>query len=219
MEASSLIGGMESLQQAAQAAVTTLRHRPLMAEDFGAQSLSPQVACLTDVRQSDLVVLILGEKYGFVQPSGLSATHGEYREARGRKPVLAFVHQGIQPDQRQTEFLAEVESWESGIFREKFSGPEDLQTSIIRALPDHELTIRHSASRTSPSPPASLPGSLSGWRTLKQRNASPHHMTIGGTRDAGRAPVQVSRPRAALRLEAAPLAEAILVMLRRQFQD
>lgn len=44
-------------------------------------------------------------------------------------------------------------------------------------------------------------------------------MTIGGTRDAGRAPVQVSRPRAARRLEAAPLAEDILVMLRRQFQD
>jgi hypothetical protein len=44
-------------------------------------------------------------------------------------------------------------------------------------------------------------------------------MTVGGTRDNTRTPVQVSRQRAALRLEAAPLAEDILVMLRRQFQD
>jgi hypothetical protein len=57
------------------------------------------------------------------------------------------------------------------------------------------------------------------WRTVKQHKASPHRMTVGGARDNTRTPVQVSRQRAALRLEAAPLAEDILVMLRRQFQD
>ena len=46
-----------------------------MAEDFGARPDSPQVACLTGLRQSDIVVLIVGEHYGAVQPSGQSATH------------------------------------------------------------------------------------------------------------------------------------------------
>jgi hypothetical protein len=32
-----------------------------MAEDFGAVPSSPQVACLQGVRQSDIVVLVLGE--------------------------------------------------------------------------------------------------------------------------------------------------------------
>jgi hypothetical protein len=136
---SSLIAGMKPLRQAARVAVTTLRHEPLMAEDFGAQPLPPQIACLTGVRQADLVILILGESYGTIQPSGLSATHEEYREARGRKPILAFVQRGIQPDARQKEFLDEVQSWESGLFREGFSAAEDLQTSITRALHDHEL--------------------------------------------------------------------------------
>ncbi len=56
---------------------------------------------LNGVRQSDFVVMILGENYGTLQPSELSATHEEYREARGRKPVLAFVQQGIHPEPRQ----------------------------------------------------------------------------------------------------------------------
>jgi len=55
--------------------------------------------------------------------------------------------------------------------------------------------------------------------TLKQHDASPRHMTLGLPRDAAQTPVQVSRRRAALRLEAGPLAEDILVLLRRQFQD
>jgi hypothetical protein len=69
---SSLIIGMEAFRAAAREALTTLRHEPIMAEEFGAQPNSPQVACLTGLRQSDVVVLILGEHYGAVQPSGLS---------------------------------------------------------------------------------------------------------------------------------------------------
>ena len=77
---SSLIAGLQPLRQAARTAVTTLSHQPLMAEDFGAQAHSPQIACLNGVRDADLIVLILGESYGAVQSSGLSATHEEYRE-------------------------------------------------------------------------------------------------------------------------------------------
>ena len=75
----------------------TLRHEPILAEDFGARPNSPQIACLQELRGSDIVVLILGEHYGFVPPgASLSATHQEYREARETKPVLAFVQQGIR---------------------------------------------------------------------------------------------------------------------------
>jgi len=136
---SSLIVGMQPFRQAARAAVTTLRHQPLMAEDFGAQANSPQLACLKGVREADLVALILGESYGAVQPSGLSATHEEYREARGGKPILAFVQRGIKPNAQQKEFLDEVQSWESGLFREGFSSAEELQVAIIRALHEHDL--------------------------------------------------------------------------------
>jgi hypothetical protein len=117
-----------------------LRYEPVMAEDFGAQPNSPQVACLQGLRDADVVVLILGERYGLVPPgSTLSATHQEYREARGRKPVLAFVQQGITPDPEQAAFIDEVQGWEGGLFRGGFEAPDDLQEAITRAL--HDVTL------------------------------------------------------------------------------
>ena len=136
---SSLISGMGPIRAAAREVVTTLRGEPIMAEDLGAQPHSPQIACLTGLRRSDLVVLILGEQYGAMQPSGLSATHEEYREAKGRKPVIAFVQEAVSRDPQQTEFVAEVQAWEGGLFRGSFSTPADLKISLTRALHDYEL--------------------------------------------------------------------------------
>jgi len=137
---SSLIAGFGAERQAAKLGVTTLRHEPIMAEDFGVLSTSPQIACLQGMRQSDIVVLVLGDSYGAVQPgSGLSATHEEYREARQTKPVLAFVQQGVTPDPQQAAFIAEVQGWEGGLFRGGFNDPVDLQAGVIRALHDNAV--------------------------------------------------------------------------------
>ncbi|WP_036503190.1 DUF4062 domain-containing protein [Novosphingobium sp. AP12] len=137
---SSLITGFEAKRAAARRAATTLRHEPVMAEDFGAQPNSPQIACLQGLRTSDVVVLILGEHYGFVPPnSTLSATHQEYREARETKPVLAFVQEGISPGPEQAAFIAEVQAWEGGLFRGGFVNADDLQDSVTRAL--HDVTL------------------------------------------------------------------------------
>ena len=94
---SSLITGFESLRDAAASASATLGHEPVRAEDFQASPDSPQQACLAGVRGSDVVVLILGERYGVVQQSGLSATHEEYRVARESRPVLVFIQQARNP--------------------------------------------------------------------------------------------------------------------------
>ena len=138
---SSLIANFAPFRQAARTAITTLRHDPVMAEDFGAQPNSPQVACLQGLRQSDVVVLVLGEQYGAKQDtSGLSATHEEYREAKGRKPVIAFVQGGITPDADQAAFIFEVQGWEGGLYRGGFHDAADLQQGVTRALHDYELT-------------------------------------------------------------------------------
>lgn len=79
---SSVIGGFEAEREAAVRAVRALRHEVVSAQDFPAGSDSPQTACLAGVRQSDAVVLLLGERYGPLQASGLSATHEEYRGLR-----------------------------------------------------------------------------------------------------------------------------------------
>lgn len=137
---SSLIDAFEPYRAACRSAITTLRHEPVMVEEFGARPQSPQVACLQGLREADIVVLVLGERYGAAQPgSQISATHEEYRDAKGRKPVIAFVQEGIAPEPHQAAFIKEVQGWEGGLFRGGFKTPDDLRDGVIRALHDHAL--------------------------------------------------------------------------------
>lgn len=136
---SSLIGGYQDYRAAAVEAIETLGHQVVKAEDFPASSGTPQQACLAAVRDCDVVVLLLGERYGYVQSSGLSATHEEYREARERKPVPVFVEDVSQREGAQQAFLDEVQAWSTGQFRASFTTPGDLKTVIVRALHEHEL--------------------------------------------------------------------------------
>ena len=110
-----------------------------MAEDFGARPHSPQIACLTGLRQSDLMVLILGEHYGAIQPSGISATHEEYREAKDRKPVIAFVLESANRDPQQAQFVQEVQEWQGGLFRAGFKTVSQFKIELTRALHDYDL--------------------------------------------------------------------------------
>jgi hypothetical protein len=137
---SSLIGGMDTVRGAAKEAITQLDHEPVMAEDFRAQPRSSQVACLDGVRQSAAVVLILGSWYGTKQPSGLSATHEEYREARDSRPVFVFVESSSAREPGQEEFIREVEAWNAGFFREGFATPDEPRSKLIRALHRWEIS-------------------------------------------------------------------------------
>jgi hypothetical protein len=137
---SSLIAGMADIREAARSAVTSLGHEAVMAETFGTRTQSPQTACLDGVRSADAVVLILGANYGAKQPSGVSATHEEYREARDRGVVLAFVEEGVERDPEQAAFVREVQAWDTGLFRAGFTGAEDLRGKVTLALHQWQLS-------------------------------------------------------------------------------
>ncbi len=138
---SSVITGFEAYREAAVAAVRSLGYEIVRAEDFPASTRSPQVACLSGVRESDLVVLVLGERYGLLQPSGQSATKEEYEEAKGRKPLLVFVQEKVTMEPAQLAFRREVEAWQGGRFRKGFVSPSDLQTHVTEAVHRHTLEL------------------------------------------------------------------------------
>lgn len=139
---SSVISGMETFREAAAQGVATLRHEPRMAEDYGASSDTPQQKCLAGVRDADIVVLLIGERYGQPQESGLSATHEEYREAKEEgRDVFAFIQEGVEREPDQQGLLREVQSWNSGVYTENFADSEGLRAGIIRMLHEHELTL------------------------------------------------------------------------------
>ena len=118
----------------------SLRHAVIAAEDFGASPGSPQQVCLAGVREADVVILLLGARYGTPQASGLSPTHEEYRAARGTKPVLVFVQADVTFEPGQEKFIEEVGGWEGGTYRESFDTPASLRKAVIRALHDWELS-------------------------------------------------------------------------------
>ncbi len=93
---SSVMRDFTAERTAAKEAITRLRLQPVMAEDFGAQPFSSQLACLEGVRSSDIYLGIYGERYGYVAPtSGLGATEEEFQEARRRgMDILCFEKKG-----------------------------------------------------------------------------------------------------------------------------
>ena len=138
---SSVIEGMEEFRDAASEGAVVLRHKVVRAEDFGALPETPQEACLREVRESDVVVLLIGERYGFAQASSLSATHEEYQEARDRKPLVVFVQRNVEHDARQKKFLNEVQDWTSGQYIAAFDDPDELEAAVTDALHTLELSV------------------------------------------------------------------------------
>lgn len=152
-----------------------------------------------------MVVLILGEDYGFVPAgSSLSATHQEYREARETKPILAFVQQGISPGPEQAAFIAEVQAWEGGLFRGGFVGADDLQDGITRAL--HDVTL---ASSTAPVDEQEMTARSIAMLEPENRNqvmaAMLDLVVIGGPRQRILRPAELEAPELAEQLEQSAL--------------
>lgn len=136
---SSVITGFEPIRSAAVDAIRLLRHEVIRAEDFPASASSPQRSCLDGVHQSDLVVLVLGERYGEIQASGKSATHEEFQEAAGTRPVLAFVQSGVDREPDMQRFVTEVQDWLGGALTASFSTPAELRDEVTRALSEHAV--------------------------------------------------------------------------------
>jgi hypothetical protein len=137
---SSVIRGLEEHRAAAREGAESLRHAVIAAEDFRASPSSPQQVCLSGVRDADIVILVLGARYGTPQASGLSPTHEEYRAARGTKPVLVFVQSGVTFEPDQKKFIEEAGGWEGGTYQEAFDTPASLRQAVTRTLHDWEMS-------------------------------------------------------------------------------
>lgn len=136
---SSVIGGMEKFRDAAADAIDSLGYEVLRAEDFHASPTPPRLACLQGVQNSDVVVLLVGERYGDPQSSGLSPTHEEYEEAlRNNLPVIVMVQNNVRREENQTNFLNKVREWNDGHYTESFDSPTNLRKITTRSL--HVLT-------------------------------------------------------------------------------
>ena len=80
------------------------------------------------VRDCDVYVGILGSRYGWITPSGLSATEEELEEAveTGKKRLI-FVEEVSMREEKQEEFIRRAGDYKLGRFWNKFRTAEDLK--------------------------------------------------------------------------------------------
>jgi len=90
---SSVLVGLEETRHRLREAIRQAGDVPIGMEDFGARVESPREVFLDEVRPTDVVILIVGPRYGSLDTgSGLSNTHLEFREAQEYGiPVLPFL--------------------------------------------------------------------------------------------------------------------------------
>ena len=112
-------------------------------EFFGARPESPLDVSLAELRDSDLMVLVIAGRYGTIPPgSDLSITHHEFREAiRLSRPVLAFVaDSGDEPTGKEADRLREFIS-EVGqeVTYQKVESADKIPLNVVAGLTQHVL--------------------------------------------------------------------------------
>lgn len=137
-------------RQAAVAAVLKAGHIPAGMELFSAGDKSQLVTIRSWIEQSDAYMLILGGRYGSIEPdSGLSYTELEYNYAvELGKPLFAVVISPSGLDEKLKAKGAEVIEREHGTllrkFKEKvlsnissfFDEPKDIRLAVFESLPE-----------------------------------------------------------------------------------
>jgi hypothetical protein len=138
---------LTDLKEHRQAVLDALRKAgafPIGVEEFVASAGTPIEVCKTEIQSSDLVVLIVAHRYGYV-PAGqdLSVTEFEFRAALDRAiPILAFLVDDNYPWSPELVDIGDAAS-RLKRFKERvrsqlivgyFTSPSDLAVRVLQAL-------------------------------------------------------------------------------------
>lgn len=143
---SSVMTGFEPYRVAAKSAIAAANADPILAEDYPSLSSSPRSACLDGVRSCDALVLIIGDRGGWVAPSGKLVVEEELEEAeKSGLSVLVFI-QATKRDESAEALVKRISDYTAGYFRKTFTSPESLTAevkktteSIVRTKGDTHL--------------------------------------------------------------------------------
>ena len=132
---SSVIEGFSEVREAARAAIIAVGGDPVLVnEDFPSLAASSRNACLDGVDSSDYFIAIVGQRGGWVAPSGKLVVEEEYEHAIARKiPVLVFL-QTVDRDGAAQRFVSRLSDYVDGIFRRTFATTQELSREIEAAL-------------------------------------------------------------------------------------
>lgn len=137
---SSVIEGYSDRRDAAGRGIVAAGCEAVRSENFPAAGASPRTACLDGVASCDGNALILGERYGFLAPSGLSVTEEEYDEAkRLHKRIFVFVEK-LECEASQKALVDRVQDYVGGHWRKSFSTVSELEALVTQAVREADLS-------------------------------------------------------------------------------
>lgn len=141
---SSVRRGLEEERDALPGLISAIGHTPVRFEDFTAQTVPSREACLEGVASSDVYVLLVGPHYGHVfEDTGQSATHDEWMAATAAgMPRVVYRKADVELDADQAEFVAGIEDYGAGVFRDTFSSTAELQTKVAGKIRELAETSR-----------------------------------------------------------------------------
>jgi hypothetical protein len=139
---SSVIEGFSEYREAARRGITAAGLRPLLVnEDFPSKADSSRNVCLDAVQASDILIVIIGQRGGWRNPSGKLVVEEEWEEAqRLRKRVLVFV-QAVAHDDDASTLIRKLSDYVTGYFRLEFSTVDELESSVAQALATQSLQL------------------------------------------------------------------------------
>lgn len=143
-----LCGTFADLAEHREAVINAVRKLQLQYETmefFGARPGLPLDTCLSEVRRSDILVVIVGHRYGSLVPDlGISFSEAEYEEGfRLRKPCLVYMLDDDVPVllkniERDPDKLRQLERWKMILQNRhtvaRFSDGHDLAVRVVADL-------------------------------------------------------------------------------------
>ncbi len=114
---SSTIADLKYLRDGLRDAVADLAYNPVMSDHGEVGYLNPTTAassCYRSVKQCQIVVLIIGKRYGWIDSEGVSVTHKEFRAAKDHEiPTITFVESHVLNYKEVYEADPSAEMWDS----------------------------------------------------------------------------------------------------------
>ena len=118
-------------------ALGEFRVEPFIYEEESLPGTSPEKHCEAKLRASEIVVLILGTKYGTSFPGRpMSIVEWEYERAKelDSATVQPYIHRVPDPaavDPRQTEFIKRVTDFREGTWSRFFNAADELVNGVV----------------------------------------------------------------------------------------
>lgn len=145
---SSIMQGFEDCRDSARRAILAAGGEPVMAEDFAISTSSPRNACLDAVASSDVCIVVVGNRGGWMTPSGKLVVEEEYEEAKRRHKVIAVYVQNGPRDPDAERLVKMLTDYVGGHFRATFDDCADLERVLRAKLPSILTPLELPMSRT-----------------------------------------------------------------------